>query len=154
MKVGGGKCEKDGDAAFVTESVGDAVQQSACPACCSPLTSWWKSINLTAGPVLLLSTSKYKNKTLLASVKAGASLQSSIKNFLMSFKSTVWARCKALVCCCVVYPGSSTGRCSSFLKGVEHSWRIMSALHGRWQQGKREHSAPHSGAQHLAESSP
>lgn len=39
MKVGGGKCEKDGDAMFATESVSDAVQQSACPACCSPLTS-------------------------------------------------------------------------------------------------------------------
>lgn len=74
MKVGGGKCEKDGDAVFATESVSDAVQQSACPACCSPLTSWWKSITLTAGLVLLPSTSKYKNKILLTSVKPEAGL--------------------------------------------------------------------------------
>lgn len=38
IKVGGGKCEKDGDAVLVTESVSDAVQQSTCPACCSLLT--------------------------------------------------------------------------------------------------------------------
>lgn len=73
-------------------------------------------------------------------------------NFLVSFKSTVWSKCKTWVCSGAISARSTTGRFFWNALGIPKRWWVFSMA---TDTGERERAlSPHSGAQHRAEWSP